>query len=104
MVSIGGNGSEEGGSESDGGPAFGKDKQKALIIGKDMVEGIDPTTQDEMQKKKERIIMQSLRRKQQVRPRICCFFEKLSVNYFTFSALYSADKFSNEQKILGISL
>ena len=33
-------------------------------------------------------------------PEICCFFEKLAVDDFTFTALRSADKFSNEQKIL----
>ena len=47
-------------SESDGGamPA-------GLIIGDELVKGPDPLTQEEMQRKKERIMMQSLRRKQQ---------------------------------------
>ena len=38
-----------------------------------------------------------------VRPKICCFFEKLSVDYFTLTALHFADKFSNEQQILGLT-
>ena len=34
-----------------------------------------------------------------LRPMICCcFFESLAVNYFTFTALQSADKFLNEQQ------
>ena len=33
-------------------------------------------------------------------PKICCLFENLSVDYFTLTALHSADKFSNEQQIL----
>ena len=36
------------------------------------------------------------------RPKIHCFFESLSICYFTFTALHSADKFSNEQQILGL--
>ena len=35
-----------------------------------------------------------------VRPEIRCFYENLAVNYFTFTALRSAEKFSNRQKIL----
>ena len=34
------------------------------------------------------------------RPKIRCFFENLAVNYFTLTALNSADKFSNKQQIL----
>ena len=36
-----------------------------------------------------------------LRSKICCFFENLAVNYFTFTALQSVDKFSNEQQIFG---
>ena len=35
-----------------------------------------------------------------LRPKICCFYEKLTVNSFTFTALHSADKFSDKQQIL----
>ena len=35
---------------------------------------------------------------------ICCFFENLAVNGFTFTALRSADKFLNEQQIFGLTL
>ena len=35
-------------------------------------------------------------------PKIRCSFENSTVNYFTFTALHSADKFSNEQQILGL--
>ena len=34
------------------------------------------------------------------KPKICCFFENLSAYHFTFTTLYSADKFSYKQKIL----
>ena len=34
--------------------------------------------------------------------KICCFFENLSVNYFTFTATHSAYKFSNKLRILGL--
>ena len=34
--------------------------------------------------------------------RICCFFKNLAINYFTFTALHSADKFSKELQILGL--
>ena len=37
-------------------------------------------------------------------PKICCLFENLPVNSFTFTAIHSADKFSNEQQILGLAL
>ena len=36
----------------------------------------------------------------QIRPKICCFFSKCSVYYFTSFAIRSADQFSNEQQIL----
>ena len=39
----------------------------------------------------------------QVRPKICCSFENLAINYFTFTAFHSADKFSNEQQIFGLT-
>ena len=48
-------------SESDDGRAG-----TGLLIGSDLL-GTDPMTQEEMQRKKEKIMMQSLRRKQQVR-------------------------------------
>ena len=38
----------------------------------------------------------------EIRPKICCFFENLGVNHFTFTALHSADKFSKEQLIFGL--
>ena len=38
----------------------------------------------------------------EVRPKICCFFEDLALNNFTLTALYCADKFSNEQLIFGL--
>ena len=34
-----------------------------------------------------------------LRPKTCCFFENLTVNYFTFALLDSADKFSIEQQV-----
>ena len=37
-------------------------------------------------------------------PKSCCFFENLAMNYFTFAALHSVNKFSNEQQILGLNL
>ena len=37
-----------------------------------------------------------------VQPKICCFFKKMSVKYFTSTALHSADKFTYEQQILGL--
>ena len=39
----------------------------------------------------------------QLRPKICCFFENLALNYFTFTVLHSTDKFSNEHQILGLN-
>ena len=39
----------------------------------------------------------------QVRPKICCFFDNLAFYYFTFTALRSTDKFSNEQQIFGLN-
>ena len=36
------------------------------------------------------------------KPKIRCFFENSAVKYFTFSALHSAEKFSNEQQIFGL--
>ena len=38
----------------------------------------------------------------EIRPKICCFFESLADNYFTFYASHSADKFSNVQQIFGL--
>ena len=35
-------------------------------------------------------------------PKICCSFENLAFDYFLFTALYSADKFSNERQIFGL--
>ena len=37
-----------------------------------------------------------------VRPKVCCFFKNLAINYFPFTALYSADKFSSEQQTSGL--
>ena len=37
-----------------------------------------------------------------LRPNIRCFFENLTVDYNTFSAFHSADKFLNEQQIFGL--
>ena len=37
-----------------------------------------------------------------LRPWICCFFKNLAVNYFTFTAVHSVDKFLNEQQIFGL--
>ena len=34
--------------------------------------------------------------------KICCFFQNLFINYFTLTAFYSVDKFSNEQQIFGL--
>ena len=34
--------------------------------------------------------------------KICCVFKNLAVNYFTLAVLFSADKLSNEQQILGL--
>ena len=31
------------------------------------------------------------------------FFENFAIDYFTFAALHSADKFSNEQQIFGLT-
>ena len=39
----------------------------------------------------------------EISPKICCLFGTLAVNYFTFTAIHSADKFSIEQQILGLS-
>ena len=36
-------------------------------------------------------------------PKICCYVENLSIDYFTFSSFYSADKLSNEQQIFGLN-
>ena len=33
--------------------------------------------------------------------KFCCFFENLAINYFMFMAFYFADKFMDEQQILG---
>ena len=38
----------------------------------------------------------------EIRPKICSFFENSAVDYFTFTALNSADEFSNEQQISGL--
>ena len=38
----------------------------------------------------------------QMRPKICSFLENVAVNCVTFSALESADKFLNDQQILGL--
>ena len=35
-------------------------------------------------------------------PKICCFFLNLAVNFFTITALHSANTFSNEQPIFGL--
>ena len=46
-------------------------------------------------------LSQNLKKKKKYwRSKICCFLENLSINYFMFFALHSADKFSNEQQIL----
>ena len=37
-----------------------------------------------------------------LRPKICHSYERSAVNYFTLAALGSADKFLNEQQILGL--
>ena len=37
-----------------------------------------------------------------LRPKICCLLENLAVDYFAFTALHSADEFSNEQRIFGL--
>ena len=36
-----------------------------------------------------------------IKPKICCYFINLAVNYLTFTALHSVDKFTNVQRILG---
>ena len=39
-----------------------------------------------------------------ISPKICCSLKNWVVDYFTLTALHSADKFSNEQQILGLNL
>ena len=39
-----------------------------------------------------------------VRSKICCFFKNLVVNYFTFTALHSANKYLNKQQIFRLQV
>ena len=39
----------------------------------------------------------------QLRPKICCSFKNLAVNYVTLTALHSTVKILNEQQILGLT-
>ena len=38
-----------------------------------------------------------------LKPKICCYFENLAVNYYKFNARRSTDKFYKEQEIFGLN-
>ena len=41
---------------------------------------------------------------QNLSPKIFCSFKNLAVNYFTFTALHSADESSNEEQIFWLNI